>query len=134
MGFGDFASNSGPGWGDEPDPSEAHLGTWRLVAVVDSGRPVTLGAPVTMTVTPDGYTVKAGGRTYETGTSRADRSRVPVESDVMVFDGPRAGQTLRQMTMIHGDVMIACAGDDRPAQFVSRPGSGHTLSVWLRTS
>lgn len=67
--------------------------------------------------------------------SKADFDRTPHEADVTVGEGPNAGQTFRQIFTVVGDVLVACNGEPgapRPAAFASRPGSGTTLSVWVR--
>jgi hypothetical protein len=72
---------------------------------------------------------------YQRGTSKADLDQTPPQSDVIVTEGPHAGQTLLQIFKIEGDVMIACIappGVPRPTDFTSQPGSNRTLSVWLR--
>lgn len=66
-----------------------------------------------------------------------DYDKTPPQSDVIVSEGPNAGETLRQIFKHEGDVLIACTaplGAARPTEFTSRPGSGHSLSVWLRTT
>src|SRR5581483_7109747 len=63
-------------------------------------------------------------------------SKTPHQGDVSVTEGQGAGETSTQIFLIEGDVMIACnapRGAARPTDFTSPPGSGHTLSVWLRT-
>jgi uncharacterized protein (TIGR03067 family) len=118
-------------------------GTWRQVAVVIDGKnvPVGPGAILTVDVDKGGYTVTVPGlfgpRVYQKGTARSDYDKTPPQSDVTVTEGPQAGTTIRQIFKYEGDVMIACnapPGAERPAEFTSQPGSGHTLSVWLRTS
>jgi uncharacterized protein (TIGR03067 family) len=121
--------------GGSPSGSPSSHGTWRQVAAVVDGRDVPVGRGTLLTVTPNGYTVSGHGRVYQTGTSRADYAATPHHSDVTVTGGRGAGQTLRQIFRVEGDVLVACnarPGAPRPAAFASPPGSGHTLSVWVR--
>ena len=111
-------------------------GTWRQVAAVIDGRNIPVGSGALMTVTAEGYTVKVNGRMYQRGTSKADYDKNPHQADVLVAEGPHAGKTLEQIFKIEGDVLIANAalpGKPRPTEFTSLPGSGHVLTVWLRT-
>ncbi len=113
----------------------ASTGTWRQVAVVVDGKDIPVGRSTFLVVTPTGYTVTVLGRVYQTGTSVADLSTNPPRSDVSIASGAAAGQTVRQIFRVDGDVLTACAAGpdgDRPTAFASAPGSGHTLSVWVR--
>jgi uncharacterized protein (TIGR03067 family) len=110
--------------------------TWRQVAAVVDGKNVPVGPGALLTVGADGYTVTVNGKVYQRGTTTTDYQQVPHASDVAVTEGPHAGQTLPQIFTVEGDVLIACnapPGAARPTAFTSPPGSGHTLSVWLRT-
>lgn len=110
-------------------------GKWRMVALVIDGADTPIRAENLLTSDGEAYTVTVNGRVYETGTSRTDASSAVRKSEVLPDTGPRAGQRLLQISGIVGDVLIACAGGpdaDRPTAFTSEPGSGHTLSVWLR--
>lgn len=110
-------------------------GSWRLVAVVVDGVETPISRDTLLTHEGESYTVAVNGRVYETGTSRTDASQLVRRSEVLPDSGPRAGQRLLQISGVVGDVLIACAGGpdaDRPTTFASEPGSGHTLSVWLR--
>ncbi len=112
-------------------------GTWRQVAVVVNGQQIGVGPGALLTVNDDGYEVTVNGSVYQRGTSRNNYDTTPIQSDVMVTDGAEAGKTLPQIFQISGDVLLACIapeGAARPKEFVSLPGSGHTLSVWIRVN
>jgi len=96
------------------------------------GKEIPVGPATLLVATQDGYTVTVDGKPYQKGTTKADRTKSPVQSDVTVTEGELAGKTLRQISKIDGDVLIACIGAERPTEFKSKPGSGHTLSVWIR--
>jgi uncharacterized protein (TIGR03067 family) len=117
-------------------------GTWRQVAVVVDGKNIPVpsvglfGSGALLSVSDDGYTITVNGKVYQRGTSKADYTKIPHQSNVSVTEGPRAGESFPQIFMIEGDVLIGCnapPGAARPTEFTSPPGSGHTLSVWLRT-
>ncbi len=115
-------------------------GTWRQVAVIIDGKNVSVGSGAILTADEGGYTVTINGifgpRVYQRGTVKSDYDKMPPQSDVTVTEGPQAGQTIPQIFKYEGDLLIACQappGAARPTEFTSRPGSGHTLSVWIRT-
>ena len=110
-------------------------GVWRQVAVVANGKNLPVGRATFLTVTPEGYTVTVHGKVYQKGTAKTNNEQTPRQSDVMVSEGPHAGETLRQIFKVDGDVLIACISEPgmaRPTGFTSQPGSGQTLSIWLR--
>ena len=83
-------------------------------------------------VTNDGYSVTIDGKPYQKGTVKADHTKSPVQSEITVTEGAPAGKKLLQISKIEGDILIACIGPDRPTEFKSKSGSGHSLSVWIR--
>lgn len=120
------------GWADEPKLSvNPYVGSWRMVAVIVDGKDLPTGSSTINAVSEGGWTVTVDGKLYSKGTSKRD-PQFPDHSDVIHAEGALAGTTLKQITKIEGDVMIACVGEKRPTEFKSKPGSGHTLSVWIR--
>jgi uncharacterized protein (TIGR03067 family) len=112
-------------------------GVWRQIAGIIDGKEVRVGRGVILNVGEQGYAVTVNGRVYQRGTTKNYLDQDPPESDVIVSEGPNAGQICRQIFHIHGDVLVACIagpGATRPTEFTSRPGSGHILSVWLRAT
>lgn len=108
-----------------------YVGQWRLLAVVVDGKEVPISQSTINTVAEDGWSVSVDGKQYSKGTSKR-YPEFPDQSDVIYKEGALAGTTTKQITKIEGDVMIACAGEKRPTEFKSRPGSGQSLSVWIR--
>ena len=128
-----FAFNT-RGLADDPDANaKVPTGTWRMVAVVVDGKDSPVGSSTFMTVTSEGWTVTIGGKPFAKGTTKHD-PKSPIQSEVTYTEGDLAGKTLKQISKIEGDVMIACAGAGRPIEFMSKVGSGHTLSVWIRVN
>ncbi len=108
---------------------------WRQAAVITNGKNIPVGNATFLTANGDGYTITVNGKVYQKGTVRNDLSQTPPQSDVFVSEGPQAGETVRQIFKVEGDVLVACSGGPggaRPTDFTSRPGSGQTLSVWLQ--
>jgi uncharacterized protein (TIGR03067 family) len=111
------------------------LGSWRQVAAIVDGVRTPVGTGVVLIVDTAGYSVSVNGRIVQRGTSVNRFDTGTPESDVTITDGVGAGTTLTQIFRVDGDVLTACAareGDPRPTEFRSTPGSGHTLSIWLR--
>lgn len=134
-----FVVMLGAGWALGEEKKEENMnspwGTWRQVAVVADGKEFAVGPSTRLTVTKEGYMVTVQGQIYQEGTTKVvgrgvDKSLV--ESDVQIAEGVFAGKTLKQISKIEGDVLIACIGVERPKEFKSKKGSGHTLSVWIR--
>jgi uncharacterized protein (TIGR03067 family) len=117
--------------GDEAQKNPG-IGTWRQVAVVIDGKDIPVVTTNLAIITDEGYSITLNGQPYRKGTSKADRTKNPVESDVTITEGDSVGVTLRQISKIEGNVMLQCIGAERPKEFKSVPGSGHTLIVWIR--
>ena len=117
---------------DTKQGADAAIGTWRQVAVIVDGKDMPVGPATLLTTTKEGWAVTVDGKPYRKGTAKADESKSPVQSDVTFADGELAGQTLRQISKIEGDVLLACIGPRPPTEFKSHAGSGQTLSVWIR--
>lgn len=121
------------GWADDPKlGANPYVGSWRMVAVIVDGKDIPTGSTTINAVSENGWIVTVDGKLYSKGTSKRDPGN-PSQSDVIYSEGALAGTTLKQIAKIEGDVMIACAGATRPTEFKSKAGSGHTLSVWIRT-
>lgn len=117
---------------DQKPDETAHLGKWRQIAIVMDGKEISMEGETILTVTGQDYTVTTNGAIFQKGTMKIDRTKSPVQSELMVTEGYMAGQTVHQISRIEGDVFISCFGTDWPKEFKSKPGSGHVLSVWIR--
>lgn len=109
---------------------------WRQLAVVVNGKPLPVQWATTfLLVTGESYEVQVNGRTHATGTARLVADGDVRQSDVTPETGPNRGRGVAQISRTDGDVLTACAAEPvapRPTTFTSEPGSGYTLSVWLR--
>ena len=120
---------------DSPVTPSPAAGTWRQLAVIVDGERIPIGTGATLTVDEVGYTVKLGSKLIQRGTSTSNFDELPHQADATVTEGKEAGKTLRQIFKVEGDVLISCValpGAERPKEFTSLKGSGHSLSVWLR--
>lgn len=115
--------------------SEPGTSQWQQLSAVIDGRPLAVGTGVRLDVSATGYALSVNGRTIQQGTAANRTDTSPAQTDVLVTQGRGAGRRVEQIYRIDGDVMIACAappGAPRPTEFACPPGSGRSLSVWLR--
>lgn len=125
---------------DDPDPKLVKeelaklKGTWKIVfAVRDGVESDRLGNLSTVTFDGSNYTWSSGKRP---GTiMKLDPTKKPKTVDYQVTEGVDKGKTDLAIFEIEGDTLKDCfapAGAERPKEFVSMPGSGHTLIIYKR--
>jgi uncharacterized protein (TIGR03067 family) len=127
---------------DTPPPDAARKeyarfeGTWRFASIEMEGKQLP-GEDVKgsrMVLKGDRFTVESGPVAYR-GTFKVDLGKKPKQIDVTFTEGPEKGKTFRGIYTLEGDTYTVCIGPpgkDRPAEFVSKPGSGHVLEVLKR--
>jgi uncharacterized protein (TIGR03067 family) len=111
-------------------------GDWLPISLVTSGNPLPAAylAYGTRSQTGNETKVVFGGQKMVHALMRLDESVSPIAIDYLnIGKGPRA-VSFGILDWVDQDVRVcmAKAGDPRPADFSSEPGSGHTLSVWRR--
>ncbi len=117
--------------------SETSTTYWRLLALVADGKPTAIAPGSVLTVDGEHYSFAVNGTVYQKGITKFDDSKSPRESEVTITQGTGKGKTLLQISKFEDDLLIAClakAGAPRPTAFQSTPGSGNTLSVWMKLS
>ena len=83
----------------------------------------------------DELTVTVGGQLVMKAKITIDPAKKPKTIDYQVFEGPTKGKTHLGIYEIEGDTMRSCfaaPGEERPADFTSKPGERRTLTVWKR--
>ncbi len=108
-------------------------GTWVRVSVVRDGKevPADQFKNSKLTIQGDKYTLDEG-KDKRSGTFKVDASKTPHTLDIISDAGPNKGKTLKGIYKIEGDTFTYCVagpGKDRPTEFSSKEGSGHTLLV-----
>src|SRR5437773_12193409 len=80
-------------------------------------------------------TIEADGNTVLAATTRIDPTKQPKTIDITFTEGDMQGQTALGIYELKDDTFRYCRaapGKDRPTEFSSKAGSGHTLIVYKR--
>jgi uncharacterized protein (TIGR03067 family) len=112
-------------------------GAWVLVTVERNGEKVPdeeiKGFKVV--VAGDKRTLMAGSEVRGRSVFKVDPTKKPKTIDITVIEGPLKDQTLKGIYELSDDthkICLALEGRDRPAGFVTNPGSGQLLQVFKR--
>ena len=74
-------------------------------------------------------------KVFIAGTATIDPSQEPMSIDLTYTEGDPKGTKSLGIYQIEGDLLTICRaapGKDRPTEFSSKPGSGHTLMTYKR--
>jgi uncharacterized protein (TIGR03067 family) len=113
-------------------------GTWRVVSATRDGNKLTDEQikNIRFTIGEGGQAlVKNGEQILFEGTIKIDPTKIPKTEDAQTSEGENKGKTTLSIYEIEGDTLKICSaepGKDRPAEFSSKPGSGHFLRVFKR--
>jgi uncharacterized protein (TIGR03067 family) len=115
---------------------ERMQGDWAAVSMILDGMkyPDDEAQALFRTVKGDKYTVVRYDDPIGKWTFTLDATKKPRTIDVRK-DGDDKAPALLGIYEFDGDkfkLCIAAPGKDRPTEFTSKEGSGHTLSVWVR--
>ena len=118
---------------------EALKGTWTVTSAERDGTKLSDEQIKGVTFTFDGAgraVVKRGDQILFEGTIKLDPTKKPKAEDAtQTSEGENKGKTFLSIYEIDGDTLKICTaepGKDRPAEFSSKPGSGHFLRVFKR--
>jgi uncharacterized protein (TIGR03067 family) len=111
-------------------------GTWKFVSLEVNGKKVPVEGlkDSRLVLRGNRFTATEGGGTSG-GTFQVDVRRNPKHLDITFTEGPQKGKVLHAIYELKGDtytVCVALGGKERPAEFASKPGSGHALEVLRR--
>ncbi|GAC1463147.1 MAG: hypothetical protein NVSMB9_00260 [Isosphaeraceae bacterium] len=131
------------GPGNEPgraaDDSKEIEGAWTCVSMERNGAPVPpdryKGGRLVMA--GERFSYYQNGRLFTQGVRKLDASRKPRELDDTHTLGPFKGKTYLGIYELDGDTLKTCngtAGQARPTEFTTKPGSGRLLIVYKRES
>jgi uncharacterized protein (TIGR03067 family) len=108
--------------------------TWVAVAMEQNGMTLDEATVkkigLTLILKGENYTVKAGDKVVDEGTSTIDTTKTPNTLAIKPALGPNKGKTLPAIVETKGDRMKVCynlEGNDRPTEFATKAGSGFML-------
>jgi uncharacterized protein (TIGR03067 family) len=81
------------------------------------------------------WTIEVDGKDISKGTSTIDPTKKPKTIDIKATEGTSAGKTTLGIYEIDKDSRKVCYGKpdgERPTEFSSKPGSGHTFVTLKR--
>jgi uncharacterized protein (TIGR03067 family) len=109
-------------------------GTWQLVSAVKDGKetPDDVVKKVRVVIKGGKHTVYVGD---EVAAKEIPFTIDPTKDPKTVVDTLPDGREIKGIYKLDGDTLTSCvaeAGKDRPAEFASKAGSGHTLRVFKR--
>jgi uncharacterized protein (TIGR03067 family) len=116
----------------------AFKGTWRLSSKEVDGKKFGKEEIKDVIGTSDGsgkFSVRRGDKVVGEGTIKLDPTKRPKTIDVTYTEGERKGKTALGIYDIESDTFRVCVarpGDERPAEFSAKAGSGRTLIVYKR--
>jgi uncharacterized protein (TIGR03067 family) len=116
----------------------AFKGTWRLSSKEEDGKKFSEEEIKDVIATIDGsgkVSVRRGDKVINEGTVKLDPTKKPKTVGVTFTEGERKGQAAPGIYEIEGDTFRVCVarpGDERPAEFSAKAGSGRTLVVYKR--
>jgi uncharacterized protein (TIGR03067 family) len=117
---------------------QAFKGSWRLSAKEVDGKKFSEEEIKGVIATADGegrVSVRRGDKVIGGGAVKLGPTKRPKAIDITFTEGERKGQTALGIYEVEGDafrVCVARAGDERPAEFTAKAGSGRTLVVYKR--
>jgi len=124
------------------DDVELLRGTWLTVSlvhngvmVIGEGAPPLPGPPTKLVYEGNKWMLKSGDKTIASGTIKIDSTKTPKEIDIMDDSGVVNAKTKLGIYEINGDIYKYCvaqSGQPRPTEFLSKAGSGYSLTVSKR--
>ena len=128
-------------WAEDSDATKKDMarlqGEWSMVSGSADGQPMPAQMVKQMKRVCKGNetTTTMAGQIYIQANITLDPSKKPKSIDYDMTGGFTKGQKQLGIYEVDGDTFKACfarPGAERPTDFTSKPGDGHTLSVWKR--
>jgi uncharacterized protein (TIGR03067 family) len=118
--------------------TELIQGTWQLLyAETDATQaPAKTVQSIRIEIKGNSHTVYFGDKAVVHDVSFViNPSANPKTTEDTINEGPDKGKPIRGIYQLKDDTLISCVakpGDERPKEFVTSPGSGHTLRVFMK--
>src|SRR5262249_6407506 len=126
---------------NKDDASKADLekmqGNWKMSSLTVNGEMVPADdvQKIHLTVKGNRYSVKRGDQPIEL-SFKLDAGKKVKEIDLTYETGDNKGKTNKAIYKLEGDTLTMCrhqeAERERPAEFASKAGSMHVITVWKR--
>lgn len=112
-------------------------GAWRAVSQEKDGKkaPEEQLSKARAVIELDGkLLLQEGEKTIGQATLKIDPTKKPKQADLAYSEGELKGKTVLGIYEVEGDNLKLCyaLGKDRPAEFTSKPGSGHVVLGYKR--
>jgi uncharacterized protein (TIGR03067 family) len=113
-------------------------GHWVMVESTRDGKKTPAEIKIERTIEGSNYTVTVKSEEGEqvlSGTLKVDPTKNPKTIEATRTEGPDAGQAMLGIYEIDGNKQKVCfapPGKGRPSEFVSKPGTGHVLTIWQK--
>ena len=117
---------------------QAFKGTWRLSSKEEDGKKFGEEEIKDIIGSGDGlgkFSVRRGDKVIGEATVKLDPTKKPKRIDVSFTEGMHKGQTVLGIYEIESDAFRVCVarpGDERPAEFSAKSGSGRILIGYKR--
>jgi uncharacterized protein (TIGR03067 family) len=117
---------------------QAFKGCWRMSSKEEDGTKLSEEEIKDFLLTSDGsdrFLVRRGDAVFAEAVAQLDPTKKPRAIDLSFTRGERKGKTLLGIYKIEGDTFRVCVarpGDERPAEFSARAGSGRILIIYKR--
>jgi uncharacterized protein (TIGR03067 family) len=117
---------------------QAFKGTWTMSSKEEDGKKFSEEEIKDIIGTGNGlgkFSVRRGDKIIGEATVKVDPTKKPKGIDVTFTEGKYKGKTALGIYEIESDTFRVCInliGDERPAAFSAKAGSGHTLVVYKR--
>ncbi len=118
------APQTAPAETAKPKPLAIVQGTWILTSA--DGQDLATGPEIALTFTDDKYAQVVNGEVVERGSLKLDETKKPMQVDLIIVEGPDAGQTQLGVLEVTGTTMrgkLNAPGDNvRPTDFEPADG------------
>jgi uncharacterized protein (TIGR03067 family) len=118
--------------------TELIAGTWQLLYAETDGTqaPAKTVQSIRVEIKGASHTVYFGDKVVVHDVAFViNPSANPKTTDDTINEGPDKGKPIRGIYQLKDDTLVSCVakpGNDRPKEFATAPGSGHTLRVFMR--